>query len=715
MTDSLYSPSWYRVASLKPRLRGHVQIHRHHYRGELWYVLQDHLSGRLQRFTPMAYQLIGMMDGKRTVREIWEFACATLQADAPTQEEMIRILSQLHAADALQSDVVPDTAEMLKRFEKQRYKKWKQNLRSPLFMRFPLLDPERFLIRFQSLVRPFFSWWGLILWLAVVSAGVFLVGVHWSELTLNMTDRILSPGNLVVMWLTFPFLKAFHEFAHAFAVKITGGEVHEMGIMMLVFTPIPYVDASSASGFREKRKRVMVGAAGLMVEVFIAALAVFAWVNMEPGPVRSVAYNVIFIAGVSSLFFNGNPLLRYDAYYVLADLLEIPNLGTRGIRYMLYLIQRHLLGVKQAEPPLYSQGERFWFVSYTIASTIYRLFVYAAIILFVADKFFFIGVVFACIGVVNMFALPAYKAVKFLATSPMLARTRPRAVLAAGLIVALAAAAIGIVPVPLATLTEGVMWPPEKTFVRAGTDGFVERILAEPGKPVKRGDPLIECSDPLLPAQIRLLEAQKREMEAVYDTHVIKDKVKAEIAREEIEHIAAKLEDARERLADLTIHSDADGIFILPMADDLPSAFIRRGQLIGYVLNRSTVTARVVVSQADVDLVRQRTRQVSVRLPEQLSKILPAQLQREVPAATDQLPGMVLSQEGGGKIATDPREGFGNKAFQKIFLFDIALPSDEGMYHVGGRVHVRFDHGTEPIGFRWYRGLRQLFLKRFNV
>ena len=114
MTDSLYSPSWYRVAGLKPRLRGHVQIHRHHYRGELWYVLQDHLSGKFQRFTPVAHQAIGMLDGTRTVQQIWELACQRLGPDAPTQEEMIRLLSQLHAADALQSDVLPDTLELLK-------------------------------------------------------------------------------------------------------------------------------------------------------------------------------------------------------------------------------------------------------------------------------------------------------------------------------------------------------------------------------------------------------------------------------------------------------------------------------------------------------------------------------------------------------------------------------------------------------------------------
>jgi len=305
------------------------------------------------------------MDGKRTVQQIWDTARLRLGDDAPTQEEVIRLLSQLHAVDALQADVMPDTSELLKRFEKRRYGKWKQNLRSPLFMRFPLLDPERFLTTFQALARPFFSWAGAILWLIVVGWAVFQVGVHWPELTQNITDRILAPKNLVILWLTFPILKAFHEFGHGFAVKIKGGEVHEMGIMLLVFTPIPYVDASAASAFRKKGERVLVGAAGLLVEVFIAALALSVWINVEPGPIRSVAYNVIFIAGVSSVLFNGNPLLRYDAYYILTDLLEIPNMGPRGIRYVLYLMQRYLLRARDMEPPMATRGERFWFIVYT--------------------------------------------------------------------------------------------------------------------------------------------------------------------------------------------------------------------------------------------------------------------------------------------------------------------------------------------------------------
>jgi putative peptide zinc metalloprotease protein len=655
------------------------------------------------------------MDGKRTVQEIWDTVRAHLGDEAPTQEEVIRLLSQLHAVDALQADVVPDTSELLKRFEKRRFGKWKQNLRSPLFMRFPLIDPERLLTRFQWAARPFFSWAGMILWLVVVGWAVFQVGVHWPELTKNITDRILAPKNLVILWLTFPFLKAFHEFGHGFAVKIKGGEVHEMGIMLLVFTPIPYVDASAASAFRERRERVLVGAAGMLVEVFIAALALSVWINIEPGPIRSVAYNVIFIAGVSSVLFNGNPLLRYDAYYILTDLLEIPNLGPRGIRYVLYLMQRYLLGARDMEPPLATRGERFWFIVYTISSFCYRMFIYTAIILFVATKFFFIGVLFACWGLTNMFIWPAMKGIKFLASSPRLRRRRFQAIMVTGLVLAGILALIVLMPVPLGTTSEGVIWIPERSFVRAGTDGFVDRLIADPGTRVRKGDPLIECSDPLLPAEIQVLESQLRELEAVYDTQMVNDRVKAEITKEEIRNVQAQLDDARERAWELTIRGTANGVFVVPMAQDLPGRFVRRGELLGYVLDRSTITARVVVSQSDVDFVRQQTKRVQIRFPESISECLPAILRREVPAATDQLPGRALSQEGGGEIAIDPRDMLGIKAFQKVFLFDVELPTCEGLYNVGGRIYVRFDHGKEPLFWRWYRGLRQLFLRRFNV
>jgi putative peptide zinc metalloprotease protein len=518
-----------------------------------------------------------------------------------------------------------------------------------------------------------------------------------------------------LLWLTFPFVKALHEFGHAFATKVWGGEVHEMGIMMLVLTPIPYVDASSASAFREKRKRVLVGGFGMIVELFVASLALFVWINAEPGTFRAILYNIVLIASVSTVLFNGNPLLRYDSYYILGDLLEIPNLGTRGMQYMSYLLQRYLFGVPDLEPPLSTSGERFWFVVYTVASFIYRIFIYAAIILFIAGKFFIVGMLMACWAVVTMIILPAGKSIKFLASSPKLGRKRTRAIVTSAVALAIVVALVTLVPVPLSTQAEGVVWIPEKSYVRAKTDGFVDRVVAKPGIQVKRGDPLIECSDPLLPAEIKVLESRLRELKTIFDTERISDRVKAEITREEIEQATAELNRARERDEELTIASPLNGKFLVPMAQDLPGRFVRRGELLGYVVDRSTISARVVVSQADVDFVRQRTLGVKVRLPETVSEILPAVLKREVPAATDQLPSRTLTQEGGGEIAIDPRDMLGVKAFKKIFLFDLEMPAQARVYNVGGRVYVRFDHGREPLIYRWYRGARQLFLRRFNV
>jgi putative peptide zinc metalloprotease protein len=282
-----------------------------------------------------------------------------------------------------------------------------------------------------------------------------------------------------------------HEFGHAFTVKRLGGEVHEMGVMFLVLTPIPYVDASASSGFRNKWERALVGAAGIGVELFIASVALILWTMVEPGAFRSVLYNIVVIGGVSSLFFNGNPLLRYDAYYILSDLLEIPNLGPRGTQYIGHLVQRYAFGIGDADPGVSTSGERTWFVIYSVLSFGYRIFVYAAIIQFIAGKFFTLGLVLAAWAVISMVVIPLAKGARFLFASPKLSTKRVKAVsvtlLALGVITALTA----WLPFPLSTVSEGVLWFPDEAFVRAREDGFVERLLVDPGGIVRRGDPLI--------------------------------------------------------------------------------------------------------------------------------------------------------------------------------------------------------------------------------
>ena len=715
MSEALFSPSWYRVSGLKPRIRAHTLIHRHAYRGKVWFVLQDEAAGRSHRFSPAAHRFIGLMDGEKTVQEIWEATSAQLGDEAPTQEEVIRLLGQLHAADALLCDVPPDSMEVFRRHQRHERMEWKRRLWTPLALRFPIWDPDRFLQRTRFLVEPLFGWFGVLLWLAVVGTGAVLAATHWTDLTKDVVDRILAPQNLLLLWLVYPVVKALHELGHAYATRHWGGEVHEIGIMLLVLTPVPYVDASSAWGFSERHKRMAVGAAGIAVELFLGALALFVWLSVESGGVRAVAYNVMLISGVSTLLFNGNPLLRFDGYYVLSDALEIPNLGTRANKYLGYLVQRYLFRVNDADSPADTTGERVWMVVYGIASFIYRVFIMFVIITFIATKFFFVGVLLAIWAVATQILMPVGKVLYFLATSPVIRRQRGRAVAASAALVAVLLALLFALPIPNWTRAQGVVWVPEEAQVRAGTEGFVARLLAPVDSQVVRGQPLIEAQDPFLRTRVAVLQAQMRELSAQYDAMVTQDRVQAAMVREEMQSVAANLQRSREREGELILRSPASGRLVVPGAADLPGHFVKQGQLVAYVVEPKPLTVRVAVRQDDIALVRAHTRGVEVMLAGWGAEPVPAKILREVPGASRQLPTAALGSAGGGPFAVDPRDNQGVTALGRVFQLELELPPGVRSPYLGARVYVRFDHGFEPAGIQLYRAFRRLLLRKFDV
>jgi len=715
MAEALFSPSWYRVAALVPRLRGHAHLHRHQYRGQTWFVLQDRSNERFHRFSPSAYAFIGLMDGQRAVQEIWDLVSTKLGDDAPTQPEVVQLLSQLHAADVLQCDISPDTAELLQRHEKQKRKKLQQRLMSFFAWQFPLFDPERFLQQAAPLVRPFFGWSGAILWCLLVIPASLLGLAHWSDLTDNIVDQVTTPHNLVLLWFLFPIIKALHEFGHAFAVKVFGGEVHEMGVMLLVFSPVPYVEASASSAFDSKWKRAFVGAAGMMVELVVASIAMFVWVSVEPGTVRALAYNTILIAGISTVIFNANPLLRFDGYYILADLIEIPNLRGRANHYLGYVCERYLFKREDAQLPHATPGERAWFVAYAVTSFIYRIFVVAAILLFLTEQLFVLGVLFAAMTAFTWFVLPVGKGLSYLFTSPRIRKVRGRAIAISFGALAAVLAVLCVLPVPFRTRAEGIVWIPDEAIVRAEVDGFVERVIAIPGSRVSAGEALVICRDPMITKDVKVLEGQLREIKARIREQVPTDLAKAKMLEEEERYILERLARAKERERDLVIRSKTSGTLVLPQADDLPGRFIRRGELLAHVVDLETITVRTIVDQTDIDLIRYETRGVQVRLAERLDQAMSGEVKRLVPAASDELPSLALGSEGGGQVPLDPRDSKGHTAIRKVFQIDVELPASHGIVNVGGRVYVRFDHGTESLAGQWYRQGRQLFLSRFNV
>lgn len=711
---SLYSAYWYRVADIKPSLRSHVRVYRHIYRGKSWYVLQDPSSSRQHRFNRAAYLIIGLMNGNRTVRDIWDRAAATLGDDVPSQDETIQLLAKLHAADVLVSDIPPDSLEMFQRQDRQRAK-WRQRLMNPLALRFPLFDPDRFLLKMLPLIRLFAGRAGALLWCAVVGSAAALTAVHWSELTYGMADRVLTPENLLLLWFTFPLVKLLHELGHAFAARIWGGEVHEMGLMLLVFTPIPYVEASASAAFPEKRRRIAVAAAGMAIELFVAALALFIWLSVEPGQVRNLAFNVMLISGVSTLLFNGNPLLRFDGYYVLADFLEIPNLAQRSTRYLGYLLQRYLFGVEDAVSPVTARGERGWFVVYGIAAFFYRLFIMAVLALSISAKYLAVGVGVAVWAICTQIVLPTIRHSHRFYASIGGRRKRTRFVSVTAGIVAALAIMLFAVPFPLRTRAQGVVSLPENSRVRAGTDCFVTEIVVSDGSMVERGDPLISCEDPHIQAESRVLAADLAGAQARYNAEPLQSRVQREILKQEMAPIEASLARVRERIDQLTVRSPNRGRFVLPEADNLPGRFVKQGDLLGYIMGAAEPIVVVVVGQADIALVQGRSRAIELRLAGRLDTPLAATIGREVPAASDSLPSPVLGTVGGGNIPVDPDDPKGLQTMVQTFQIEMLMPGHPSPVRIGERAYARIDHGYEPLALQWYRRLRQLFLRRFHV
>jgi putative peptide zinc metalloprotease protein len=421
----------------------------------------------------------------------------------------------------------------------------------------------------------------------------------------------------------------------------------------------------------------------------------------------------MLIAGVSTVLFNGNPLLRFDGYFILADLLQMPNLRQRGQQYLSHVVEARLFGLRGAQFDA-GERERGWLAAFTVASFVYRTLIMIGIALFIATQYFFVGVLLGIWVVASSIIFPIAKAVRYLASSPKLGRRRNRAIAVSGGATAALLLLLFAVPLPLWTSAQGVTWAPDDAVLHAATDGFVRRVVATPGMAVQRGRVLIETDDPQLPPKIRTLEAQLRLLEVRAQAELAVDRVRREITQEEMKSVRAELALTREHAAELMIHSPADGVFVLDGAQDLPDRYLRKGQQLGFVVSPIFATVRVLVSQDDVDLVRMRTQRVDVKLAGRLGDTLEAKLRREVPAASLRLPNPALATQGGGLIATDPRQSDAPMALARWFEFELELPGKPSRA-LGERVYVRFEHGWEPLAWRVGRSVRQLFMKRFAL
>lgn len=723
-----FHESWYRVAELSPRLLTGVHVYRQHFRGRLWYVLENPSNNQFSRVSPAAYRLIALLDGRRSVADAWRICNEQLADDAPTQGEAIQLLGQLYTSNLLYAELPADSENLLNRYRSRIKRQVQGFLTNLLFIRIPVLDPDRFLDRWVGLFGLVFGKIGFVLWLAVIAAGLYFVITNAGQLVAQSRD-VLNPDNLILLYLTFACIKICHEFSHAFACKKfgkfnhNGGQVHTMGVMFLVFMPLPYVDASSAWAFRRKWHRVILGTAGVAAELFAAAIAAMVWANTSTGTLHIIAYNVIFVASVSTLLFNGNPLLRFDAYYVLSDIIETPNLSQRSKDYLYYLVKRYCWGIKNLYNPGHAWGERVWFFFYGVASTAYRIFISIRILLFLnnrlPEELFIIVPILACSAVIMWLFVPLGKFIRFLAVGPELARTRPRAVGVTLGTVSLLIIALGVIPAPDHIRIEGIVEPVELAIVHTASAGFAEDILTSP-REVTAGDddePLVRLSNKMLEAEKKGLAAEHRGLETRWRLAQVQDTTAAQILREQIEALNEKIERVDFEIASLNLRAPITGTWVGPDIEKAKGMFLARGRRIGFVGSLDDVRIRATARQAVAAiLIDEPHMDIEIRVKKRPDVTFTGNIENIFPAGQEVLPSEALGYTAGGSMPTSVQDGRRTTAAERFFEVRIRPDkNDSRRLLTGQRVIARIRLSDRPLALQWWRSIRQLFQRRFHI
>ncbi len=735
-----FHESWYRVAGIHPRLRPQVQTSRQIYRGQQWYVVQDHTNNAFFRISLPAYRFLAILDGQRTVDEAWQACNETMGDDALTQGEVIQLLGQLYTSNLLQADVPPDAHLLFARYQQRRQREVQNYLMSILFARIPLWDPDALLNRWLPVLGWIFSRWGIAIWAALFGYAIYEITAlpGFAEKLAAGPSTVFNPSNIPLLYTCFALIKFCHEMGHAISCKKfgveqgTGGEVHVMGIMLFFFSPIPYVDASSSWSLKSKWKRIVVGAGGMWVELAIAAVAAIVWARTGESTLHQVCYNVMFIASVSTIIFNANPLLRYDGYYMLSDLLEIPNLMQRSRDAFFYIITHGIWKVENKLNPFQRTSDIWVLPTYAIGAFIMRCVVSLSILNYLANTLagplLILAAIMALMGVVTWVIVPCARFVRYLATSPELSRTRTLAITTTCLSLMVLTVLIGLIPVPHHERAQGVVESRDMPEVTAGADGFLAYLPVEQNtneaieNVTKNLTVIIRQENRELLAQRASLESEKQKAILQRNMSLLQDAARARIYDDQIKGLNEAIAICDQQISQLSLVAPATGYLVAPQIESRRGSYIKRGEKIGYVIDQNKLIVRALaMNDLAGEIDSEAKNQVEIRIQGRPDILLKGHIATHHPAGQDQLRWQSLGFAAGGEVATDSQDQHGQRAIEDFFEFTIddIKPADAGAHYppllAGQRVIVRFELKRKPIAVQVWTMLLRVIQKRFQA
>lgn len=687
-----------RLQGVQVGVRSDLEVSRHVFRGEPCYIIRDPVTFQGHRLTPEDYLVFTRITTDRTLGEICTEAQQEGLVDPDDAEGFYHFVFALHRLGFL-SLPVPDDKLLFQRHEAKRRMRLKQKLMGFLFLQIPVVNPDAFLGRTLRWTRWLYTPWFFAIWLTLAVAAAY-VGISRHDELIAPLQGLLLTRNLLLMWGTLIILKVLHEFGHAYACKRFGGHVPEMGIYLIAFTPCAYVDATATWGFPSKWHRLAVSLAGMYVETLIASVAVFVWAFTEPSLLHSVAYNVIFLASAVTVLFNVNPLMRYDGYYILSDLLEIPNLRQRASQFVTLVAKRVIVGVHVPLPPG-TRSSHVALLAFGLATTVYRTLLLAGIGAVIATKFFAIGIGLAVFYVGSILLGSARRLTRYLWFAAETAPVRARAVVVSVLVLGWLPALVGFLPLPRHVHAAACVGAAEETPVCVNTPGFVAQVAVEPGVTVMAGQTLAQLDAPDLAGTQAEAETRLRASHLRHDALVATDPAAAQSEAEKQTYLAAALADAERRADELRIAAPVAGevVSCLPVQD--AGRFLTAGQPVALVASGPPVVRALVTAEEYAAIHPQIGQRLAFRATSAPEKEIRGWLTRITPLGTRVVGLPTLTQLGGGDVVVDPHTGAARQPYFEL-LVTLEGHAADGLRH-GMTGMVRLPAAAEPLGMRAYR------------
>ena len=487
-----------RRKAVRLRVRPDLQISEQRYEGKIFHVVKDPVCLRYYRFNRQEYHVFHLFDGKHTMEDVRKVFEEEFRPHRLEFNDLEHFARQLVTAGLVQHEVGGAGKHLFQRRAKQRRMKRFAAISNIMYWKIPVFDPDRILTWMIGYLWWIFTPAFFFASVTLMLAAAFQVLVHFQTFydKIPRYQEFFAVNTLLYMWMSLGVVKIIHEFGHGLSCKAYKGESHEMGLLLMCFSPALYCNVTDAWTVADKWKRIIISFAGIYVELVIASLATFIWWYTPHMPtVNNIAMAVMVLCSVSTFFFNANPLMRFDGYYMLADWLEIPNLRDRANKYLTNLFLSTALGVEVPPEQYMATGRKLLFLVYAIASYVYRWVVTFSIIFFLADflppQLKILSRMLAVASLLSMFIWPMYRMIKNIRQRGRLPDMKSKRIYITLFIAASLLAAVLFLPLPVSRVRDyGLVTvnPGDSAPVTLDMPAHLVSLHVQEGQTVKNGE-----------------------------------------------------------------------------------------------------------------------------------------------------------------------------------------------------------------------------------